>query len=132
MAVSLPRAEDMEAVPAWLELDVVPESAPAMWSSITSHLQRGDPDLLLARAQLLGLPATLVGESTGRAGVVRSQLGEATPRPDLTGLIVVDLSALWAGPLCGDLWPGPAPRWSRSSRRNGPMARWGARRSSTC
>lgn len=103
MAVSLPRAEDMEAVPAWLELDVVPESAPAMWSSITSHLQRGDPDLLLARAQLLGLPATLVGESTGRAGVVRSQLGEATPRPDLTGLIVVDLSALWAGPLCGDL-----------------------------
>ena len=103
MAVSLPRAEDMEIVPAWLELDDVPESVPAMWSSVASHLQHGDPDLLLARAQLLGLPAARVGESAGHVGVVRSQLGEAPPRPDLTGQIVIDLSALWAGPLCGDL-----------------------------
>jgi hypothetical protein len=103
MAVSLPRAEDMETVPAWLELDDVPESVPAMWSSVASHLQHGDPDLLLARAQLLGLPAARVGESAGLMGVRRSLLGEAPPRPDLTGLLVVDLSALWAGPLCGDL-----------------------------
>jgi hypothetical protein len=103
MAVSLPRAEDMETVPAWLELDDVPQSVPALWSSVASHLQQGDPDLLLARAQLLGLPAAIVGESAGHVGVVRSLLGEAPPRPDLTGLIVVDLSALWAGPLCGDL-----------------------------
>ena len=31
MAVSLPRAEDMETVPAWLELDDVPQSVPALW-----------------------------------------------------------------------------------------------------
>jgi hypothetical protein len=78
-----------------------------MWSSVASHLQQGDPDHLLARAQLLGLPAAIVGESAGHVGVVRSLLGDAPPRPhltaDLTGLIVVDLSALWAGPLCGDL-----------------------------
>jgi crotonobetainyl-CoA:carnitine CoA-transferase CaiB-like acyl-CoA transferase len=77
-----------------------------MWSSVASHLQQGDPDLLLARAQLLGLPVAIVGESAGHVGVVRSLLGEAPPRPDptgdLSGLIVVDLSALWAGPLCGD------------------------------
>jgi hypothetical protein len=111
MAVSLPRADDMETVPAWLELDDVPESVPAMWSSVASRMQQGDPDLLLARAQLLGLPAAVVGESAGHVGVVRSLLGEAPPRSelngdltgDLTGLIVVDLSALWAGPLCGDL-----------------------------
>ena len=106
MAVSLPRAEDMETVPAWLELDDVPESAPAMWSSVASHLRQGDPELLLARAQLLGLPAAIVGESARHVGVVRSLLGEAPPRPDLTGLLVVDLSALWAGPLCGDLLAG--------------------------
>jgi hypothetical protein len=103
MAVSLPRAEDMESVPAWLELDAAPESVPALWSSVASHLQHRDPDLLLARAQLLGLPAAWVGESAGHDGIVRMPLGEAPPRPDLTGLIVVDLSALWAGPLCGDL-----------------------------
>ena len=33
---------------------------------------------------------------------MRSSLGGALRR-DLTGLVVVDLSALWAGPLCGDL-----------------------------
>jgi hypothetical protein len=103
MAVSLPRADDMETVPAWLELDNAPESVPAMWSSVASHLRLGDPDLLLARAHLLGLPAAIVGESAGHVGIVRSLLGQAPPRPDLTGLVVVDLSALWAGPLCGDL-----------------------------
>lgn len=103
MAVSLPRADDVETVPAWLELDVVPESVPAMWSAVASRLQHGDPDSLLKRAHLLGLPAALVGESVGQVGVVRSLLGKASPRPDLTGMVVVDLSALWAGPLCGDL-----------------------------
>jgi CoA-transferase family III len=93
----------METVPAWLELDDAPESVPAVWSSVASHLQQGDPDLLLARAQLLGLPVARVGESAGHVGVRRSLLGEAPSRPDLTGLVVVDLSALWAGPLCGDL-----------------------------
>ena len=29
VAVSLPRAEDLEAVPAWLQLDVAPRSEPA-------------------------------------------------------------------------------------------------------
>ena len=38
IAVSLPRAEDMEAVPAWLELDTVPDSVPAMWSAVASNL----------------------------------------------------------------------------------------------
>ena len=34
MAVSLPRAEDMESVPAWLELDAVPDFGPG-------HVVRG-------------------------------------------------------------------------------------------
>jgi crotonobetainyl-CoA:carnitine CoA-transferase CaiB-like acyl-CoA transferase len=65
-----------------------------------------DPDALVARAQLLGLPVARVGEAAapgGRAGVLPGRLGEAPTRPDLSGLTVVDLSALWAGPLCGDL-----------------------------
>ncbi len=103
MAVSLPRAEDMESVPAWLVLDAVPASVPGMWSAVASGLRDVDPATLLARAELLGLPAARVGESVGHAGVSRSPLGEAPPRSDLTGMVVVDLSALWAGPLCGDL-----------------------------
>jgi hypothetical protein len=103
MAVSLPRAEDMEAVPAWLELDAVLDSVPTTWSAVASNLRRRDPADLLARAQLLGLPAARVGESADRVGVLRSPLGDALPQPDASGMVVVDLSALWAGPLCGDL-----------------------------
>jgi crotonobetainyl-CoA:carnitine CoA-transferase CaiB-like acyl-CoA transferase len=108
MAVSLPRDEDMEMVPAWLELDAVPASAPAMWSAVAAALRERDAADLSARARLLGLPVARVGEVArpeARARVLSEPLGEAPPRhdPDLTGAVVIDLSALWAGPLCGDL-----------------------------
>jgi hypothetical protein len=109
MAVSLPRDEDMEMVPAWLELDVAPTSAPAAWAAVATSLRDRDANVLRERARLLGLPVAHVGEaadtdgSPQRPGVVAARLGEAAPRPDLAGALVVDLSALWAGPLCGDL-----------------------------
>jgi hypothetical protein len=106
MAVSLPRDEDMEMVPAWLELETVPGSAPAVWSAVAARLADGDPHALIERAQLLGLPVARVGEAAepqARAPVLEVRLGEAPPRRDMTGLVVIDLSALWAGPLCGDL-----------------------------
>ena len=114
VAVSLPRREDLEAVAAWLELDDVPQTTPATWSAVATHLARRDLEPLLARAQLLGLPVARVGEVQGTGGrhgdgegdgVVRHALGPAPPRT-VTGLRVVDLSALWAGPLCGDLLAG--------------------------
>jgi hypothetical protein len=111
VAVSLPRREDLEAVAAWLELDDVPATTPATWSAVAAHLAGRDLEPLLARAQLLGLPVARVGEvQTGEGdgdgdGVVRHVLGPAAPRA-VTGVRVVDLSALWAGPLCGDLLAG--------------------------
>jgi CoA-transferase family III len=112
MAVSLPREEDMEMVPAWLELDAAPASMPAAWSTVAAGLRHRDAGELLERAQLLGLPVARVGETTRpsgpppRPGVLATQLGEAPPRPDMSGTRVIDLSALWAGPLCGDLLAG--------------------------
>ena len=52
-------------------------------------------------APLLGLPVARLGEA-GPTGVAAEPLGGA-PAREATGLLVVDLSALWAGPLCGDL-----------------------------
>jgi hypothetical protein len=109
IAVSLPRDEDMEMVPAWLELDTVPTSAPAVWSTVAAKLTNADPHLLVERARLLGLPIARVGESAqveARAPVLEARRGDAPPHHDLTGLVVIDLSALWAGPLCGDLLAG--------------------------
>ncbi len=101
MAVSLPRAEDVEAVPAWLELDEVPRAGPATWSAVEASLRDRDPDELAQRAALLGLPVSRLGEASPTA-VAAERLGGA-PARTATGSVVVDLSALWAGPLCGDL-----------------------------
>jgi crotonobetainyl-CoA:carnitine CoA-transferase CaiB-like acyl-CoA transferase len=105
VAVSLARDEDFDAVPAWLELDRTPANAPAAWAAVATAVATRDLDELVARAVLLGLPVARVGEATGQPGVSRFPLGPA-PRREPAGLIVVDLSALWAGPLCGDLLAG--------------------------
>src|SRR5580704_8042688 len=105
VAVSLPRAADMEAVPAWLELDVPPTTAPAVWEAVEAAFAERDPDVLLARAALLGLPVAAVGEAASTPAVEWVALGPA-PAHDVAGALVVDLSALWAGPLCGDLLAG--------------------------
>jgi CoA-transferase family III len=105
LAVSLARDEDFEAIPAWLELDRTPANAPAAWSAVADAVATRDLDELVTRAALLGLPVARVAEATGQPAVVRLPLGQATTR-EPAGLIVVDLSALWAGPLCGDLLAG--------------------------
>ena len=104
LAVSLPRAEDLESVPAWLELDEPPPTTPATWSAVSAAVATRDPAELVERAVILGLPVSRVAEAAGPA-VVDVALGEAAPG-DARGLLVIDLSALWAGPLCGDLLAG--------------------------
>ena len=89
-------------MPAWLELEDAPVTAPAAWSAVADAVAQRDIDVLMARAVLLGLPISRVGEASDTTALVRVPLGAAPPR-ELAGLIVVDLSALWAGPLCGDL-----------------------------
>jgi crotonobetainyl-CoA:carnitine CoA-transferase CaiB-like acyl-CoA transferase len=68
---------------------------------------------LASRARMLSLPASRLGEAaTGgpaaRAGVVARRLAD---RPAAGGApLVVDLSALWAGPLCARLLGGAGAR----------------------
>jgi hypothetical protein len=101
-AVSLPRMEDIESVPAWLELDEAPATTPAIWSAVEKSLATRHLSGLVERAGLLGLPVARVGEAAGTQPVARVALGPAPVR-DPARLLVADLSALWSGPLCGDL-----------------------------
>jgi crotonobetainyl-CoA:carnitine CoA-transferase CaiB-like acyl-CoA transferase len=105
LAVSLARDADFEAIPAWLELDRTPANTPAAWSAVADAVATRDLDELVARAALLGLPVARVGEAKGGPAVARRPLGQA-PAREPAGSIVIDLSALWAGPLCGDLLAG--------------------------
>lgn len=94
MAVNLARPEDRETVPAWLERE--PDTDP--WRMVEGTLPVRSAHELAARAALLNLPVARVGERGAAWPVLRGG------RPGRGRLHrVVDLSALWAGPLAGGL-----------------------------
>jgi crotonobetainyl-CoA:carnitine CoA-transferase CaiB-like acyl-CoA transferase len=55
-----------------------------------------------ARARLLGLPVAALGETAAAPPRIKTLGAAATPRKP-SGLLVADLSSMWAGPLCGQL-----------------------------
>ena len=95
-AVALARDDDVAAVPAWLGTPV--DTDP--WAAVTSCAGGRTAADLVAGARLLGLPAATLAEAAmGRPGVVTTLIAAAT-RSRQEPPLVVDLSSLWAGPLC--------------------------------
>ncbi|HUC04447.1 MAG TPA: CoA transferase, partial [Acidimicrobiales bacterium] len=101
IALNLARPEDIDAMAAWLERDL-PDGVP-LPDALAATVQHRSVAELTGRGRLLGIPVSALGEERGAAATVRTHLGTAEPVHDLAGLVIVDLTALWAGPLCGDL-----------------------------
>ena len=102
IVLSLPRPEDHAAVAAWLERDDLATVDQVEWSALAAEVRERPTAQLEERAVLLQLPVAPVGRPLERDPVMGTCLGNASPgHPD--GLLVVDLSSLWAGPLCADL-----------------------------
>jgi hypothetical protein len=93
-AVSCARPDD----PSLLGALVGAELPDDVWPAVAAWLRARPGAELTERAALLGLAAAPVGGPAG--AVVGNTPGR--PRP-VTGLLVVDFSALWAGPLCAHL-----------------------------
>jgi predicted amidohydrolase YtcJ len=143
-AVTLARDEDVDLVPAWLELDPTgtgssskrPDSGRSregfggegagddVWAAVRQGLAARSGAALVDRGRWLGLPVALAGSvavrdrATGQRGaagdgldglpVRATMLGaagarRAADRPRRSAPLVVDLSSLWAGPLCARL-----------------------------
>jgi crotonobetainyl-CoA:carnitine CoA-transferase CaiB-like acyl-CoA transferase len=104
LAVALPRPEDLEAVPAWLghRLDGWSSDPDAIDEErLDAGLLQRDRDELVQRGVLVGLAVGALGEISDREPV---KVLDHRPGPVCTRTpLVVDLSALWAGPLCSDL-----------------------------
>lgn len=58
--------------------------------------------LIIERARLLDISVAALGETTPASPRVLPLDGVGTPRK-ATGLLVADLTSMWAGPLCGQL-----------------------------
>jgi len=108
LAVSLARPDDVAALPAWLGRDV-PDDDP--WPTVCDAVAVAPVAALDERAGLLGLPCAAVG-SVGPCAhpvfdlpveALQAGRGHAGGPPPVEEMRVVDLSSLWAGPLCGQL-----------------------------
>lgn len=97
ISVSLARTVDHDSLPALLET-----TGPIVdgWTALERAARTRRAGDIVERARLLGIPASVLGE-TGAAQPRSSRLWPWRPQPIGRDLLVVDLSAMWAGPLCG-------------------------------
>jgi hypothetical protein len=107
VAVSLARDADRDALSAWVQADI-PVQDP--WAPLTQEVARRQVSDLDGRAALLGLPIAALGSVPAPRDTGLGLPISATPVDGRDGapraigeMHVVDLSSLWAGPLCGHL-----------------------------
>jgi hypothetical protein len=96
IAVNLARTDDWGTVPAWLEADTEPD-----WTEVAAAVRTRNAGGLLDQGRLLGLAIAVMNEPAADRGpwqIVRSSDAPAIRRRDRP--LVLDLTALWAGPLC--------------------------------
>ncbi|WP_250160727.1 CoA transferase [Mycobacterium senriense] len=98
-ALTLSRADDLDAVPALLQAD---EIAADPWPALQRWAAGRPVAEIVDRAGLLDIPAAGLGEAAPTPARIDAKGSRATPRAP-RGLLVADLSSMWAGPLCGQL-----------------------------
>ena len=118
IALTLARPDDVDLLPAWLaDCDGSPDGVPrgdpsttsdAVWEWVAARVLRAPATALVDRGALLGLPVSRLGETDPCTDAVHvtalpglgstPYVGHRPPSP-----LVVDLSSLWAGPLCAHL-----------------------------
>ena len=109
IALNLPRDSDWELLPALFETRDPELCRPGNWAAVTNRLAgQTDALSLVQRARQLGLAASVTGDLLTPTHVFKPDEFSISRHRDGIPL-VVDLSALWAGPLASHLlWLGGA------------------------
>ncbi len=98
IALNLARPDDRSLLPAWLEAEARGDT----WAFVASAVGDRSCQELVARGRMMGL-AVAAAEGWRAAGPPwRQRLGLARSAPPARP-VVIDLSSLWAGPLCTQL-----------------------------
>jgi hypothetical protein len=104
LAVNLPRRYDLDALPAWLGCPLGIGEDP--WALVQRQVSAGRVEELEERAVLLDLPVARLPD-----GVTSTTTAQPVPFVVMAGAarrrrprpLIVDLSSMWAGPLCANL-----------------------------
>ncbi len=118
-ALTLSRPDDIAAVPALVETDTADP-----WSAVERWASRLPAAEVVDRARLLDLPVARLGEVAAHAPLVAESGRRGAPRT-AAGLLVADLSSMWAGPLCGQILAiagATVVKVESPSRPDGPRA----------
>jgi len=99
IALQLARESDEQLLEAWLETPV------EAWPSVQSAVSTRRADELVERGRLLGLAVAAAGPppATAPPWLQVRPIGARVARTPSEAPRIVDLSSLWAGPLCGHL-----------------------------
>jgi crotonobetainyl-CoA:carnitine CoA-transferase CaiB-like acyl-CoA transferase len=98
-AITLSRPDDVACVPALLHADEVPADP---WPMLQRWAAARPVSAIIERAGLLDIPVAALGEAAAAPPRIR-QMGARSSPHGPAGLLVTDLSSMWAGPLCGHL-----------------------------
>jgi hypothetical protein len=100
IAPNLARPDDRSLLPAWLEC--APARGESTWTFVARAVRERPAAELVARGRLMGMAVAASEPWRPGAAMLRRRLGEARARP-VREPLVIDLSSLWAGPLCTQL-----------------------------
>ena len=98
-ALTLSRPDDLAAVPALVEAD---DLTAEPWPAVANWAVRRSSADIVDRAALLDIPVARLGETTPEPPRVVAAGPRAESRSP-AGLLVADLTSMWAGPLCGQI-----------------------------
>jgi crotonobetainyl-CoA:carnitine CoA-transferase CaiB-like acyl-CoA transferase len=101
LGLSLARPDDIALLPALTSTELIGDP----WQALSAWLANRELGPVVDRGRLLGLPAASIPAGpvlARRAPVLCSPGGPREPSPPAAPL-VVDLTSLWAGPLCAHL-----------------------------
>jgi hypothetical protein len=119
IAVNMARPDDADLIPAWVGRPI----GSHLWPAIQRAARRRPWRRLVSRARLVGLPIAGLGELGPRrrgAKLYRRGAGDRRGGP----LKVLDLSSLWAGPLCGSILAMAGASVMKLESRTRPDALW--------